>query len=232
MNDLTNKQNTFLLIQDFLEKKNIYLRTHIIAELKSMLPEEIELTAHANIKRQIEFSTGRFCAHEALPAKFLKTPIIHDSKKCPIWPPGYCGSITHTDSHACTVIAPTDKWLSIGIDLESIPRVISTNAYRWITNTDERKWVKNCKNRDFQSKLIFSAKESIFKLIYPLTKRFFSFDAISINKPETHNSFTANINIAQDEDYFKEGNTIHGFYFYNNNWLLSITLLKNPLNKK
>jgi len=221
-----NNHSTFKQIQQFLKNNNINLHTEKISGIKQILPEEA-LTPNVNKKRQIEFSTGRFCAHKALSPKFKNTPILHSSRKCPIWPDGYCGSITHTDSYACAATAPQNKLLSIGIDLESIPRSISTNAYRWITNKEERYWIEATKNIDFYSKLVFSVKEAIFKLIYPLTKKFFSFDAVSINKPTNTNRFTAIINIEQDNLLFKKGTIIHGFYFYNNNWIFSIAYQKD-----
>lgn len=221
--------STFEQIQKFLAKENINLCAERITELKNILPSEKSLTTNSNEKRQIEFSTGRFCAHQALPARFNDTPILQEAKKCPLWPTGYCGSISHTNDYACAATAPLNKLLSLGIDLESIPRPISTNAYQWITNEKERLWIKQTQGVEFYSKLIFSAKESIFKLIYPLTRKFFSFDAVSIQEPLKKNTFIAKINIEQDSILFKKNSDIHGFFFYNDNWIFTISYLKNQL---
>lgn len=221
-----NNHSTFKQIQEFLAKRDICLFTEKITKLRKNLPAEKALTRNSNKKRQLEFSTGRFCAHKALPKKFNKTPILQGTKKCPLWPAGYCGSITHSNDYACAATASRNNLQSLGIDLESMPRPISKNAYSWITNDEERTWINETQNIDFYSKLIFSAKESIFKLIYPITKKFFSFDAVSLCKPVEANTFIAKINIEQDRILFRKDTYIHGFFFYSDNWIFTISFLK------
>ena len=76
-----------------------------------------------NADRAIEFRTGRAyakCALTKLGLYNVELPVGAD--RVPIWPPGICGSITHTagpaGGHVAAAVARTEVVGSIGIDAE------------------------------------------------------------------------------------------------------------------
>src|SRR5437667_3257012 len=69
------------------------------------LPPTIE---QAVPKRRLEFAAGRQCAHEAL--RVLApldghSPIGIALDRSPVWPPGFVGSIAHTQGFASAAVA-------------------------------------------------------------------------------------------------------------------------------
>jgi 4'-phosphopantetheinyl transferase EntD len=60
-------------------------------------PSELPLIAGAGIKRQQEFCSGRFCAHQALDRLgYHDIPLLADQYGAPVWPCGITGSISHS----------------------------------------------------------------------------------------------------------------------------------------
>jgi enterobactin synthetase component D len=100
----------------------------------------------------------------------------------PVWPAGVTGSITHTDTFVSAVVARTRDVLSLGIDTERIisaerARTVSP-AVAWpceLAQARRAGW-----GRLEALTLVFSAKESIFKCLYPLIGRFFEFHDVRI----------------------------------------------------
>ena len=82
-------------------------------------PDEDAAVARAVPKRRFEFRAGRACARQALldldgpPAAIGRGPAGE-----PIWPPGFTGSIAHTERLAAAVVARAAAVLAIGLDVE------------------------------------------------------------------------------------------------------------------
>ena len=73
--------------------------------------------------RALEFKTGRAYAKRALSTLGLhNVELPAGADRAPIWPPGICGSITHTagpvGGHVAAAVARTEVVGSIGIDAE------------------------------------------------------------------------------------------------------------------
>jgi enterobactin synthetase component D len=129
-------------------------------------------------KRQTEFLAGRLCARAALAAVsgYAQTPLVGEDR-APIWPKGFCGSITHSNGWAVAVAAPTERYQSIGLDAEVLlPLQRSSRLANEILTAHERQNAKAETTHYITA--IFSLKESLFKALYPLTGiRFYFQDA-------------------------------------------------------
>lgn len=141
----------------------------------------------ASEKRITEHVAGRFCAHEALsriseePVNKTQWLIPSADDRSPIWPKGIVGSITHSDDFAWASVGKSRLWRSIGIDSELI---LSQSTFEEIrdlvaTPTELSQITSNCDPMQALT-LIFSAKESIYKCLYPLVSHFFDFLDVSI----------------------------------------------------
>jgi 4'-phosphopantetheinyl transferase EntD len=144
-----------------------------------VFPGEEDLVANAVEGRRREFVTARRCAREAL-AELGHAPaaIRSGPKREPQWPAGVVGSITHTAGFRAAAVALRSIFASIGIDSEQngpLPNGIEES----ITVAGEPEMLAALDSafpRTQWSRLLFSAKESIYKAWYPLTGRWLGFE--------------------------------------------------------
>ena len=150
-----------------------------------LTPEEAALIASAVAPRRAEFATARGCARHALsrlgapPVALLRGP-----KHEPLWPEGFVGSITHCTGYRAAAVARATEVLTVGIDAEPHAPCPPGVASR-ILVTEERDWIATVPHGIHWDRLIFCAKESVYKAWYPLAKRWLGFaDASVIVDPE------------------------------------------------
>jgi 4'-phosphopantetheinyl transferase EntD len=142
-----------------------------------LFDEEAHLMASSIPERRAEFLTGRKCAHDAL-SKLggASQPILRGPNREPLWPEGVVGSITHCGDYCAAAVARShgERWIGIDAELnQPLPQGIidiiaspseieqAAGALRRIPNWD---------------RLVFSAKESVYKAWYPC--RQMRFDAL------------------------------------------------------
>lgn len=134
-------------------------------------------------KRKAEYVAGRFCARQSMRGMIADydQDLATLPDRGPAWPVGIVGSITHTVGFASAVTCSAQFARGIGIDSE---RIMSDSAARSVRDSvlsthdarpdgmvlDDAVWTT----------LVFSAKESVFKCLYPLVKKMFWFDAVGI----------------------------------------------------
>lgn len=158
---------------------------------RPLRPEEEALIEGAIDKRQREFRAGRNAAHAALARlQAPDTPLLRGKRREPLWPDGFRGSIAHCNDLCVAVCARSDYLLGLGIDVEPL-KPLPTGVERYIHTQEEAALLAD--NPDaFPQRLIFSAKESLYKCFYPLIGRFFGFQSVwlSIEKEEGRFSYT------------------------------------------
>lgn len=134
-------------------------------------------------KRKAEFLAGRYAAKHALSSYGIDDYTVMIGKhRNPIWPADFNGSITHSNNIAISAIAPKGKVRALGIDIEKCLSLDTINSVkRSIITTEEEELLKSS-TLDFPQSftLTFSAKESLFKALYPSVGRYFDFSAAKI----------------------------------------------------
>ena len=158
----------------------------------SLMTEERRAVADAVPSRQREFALGRWCARRALAQLGLDTPPIPvGERRAPVWPVGVVGSITHCAGFVGAVVARADRLRSIGFDAErSDP--LAEDLIPLVCTAREMEWLRSRSSSDVDwAKVIFSAKESIHKCIWPLCGMTLDFLDLSIMidvdpKPSPH----------------------------------------------
>ena len=135
-------------------------------------------------KRRMEFAVGRLCVAKAIEnlnaCMPLAVGINPDGSPC--WPQGIVGSITHTGGFVSAAVARSQDCLNLGIDSEKIMDAQTMRSAGEVTVTvEEHLLLKRLplSRRQFIA-LIFSAKESIYKCVYPIIKRPFDFSAVTL----------------------------------------------------
>jgi enterobactin synthetase component D len=128
--------------------------------------------------RKLFFDTGRACAADVLTdLGSYETSVPMAADRSPVWPKGYVGSITHTDDFVGVAVARCKDFRSIGIDAETIMPLETMVEIDDLCMNKRELGLSNSVgiNRQTFSSLCFSAKESFFKCIYPLTRVLFDF---------------------------------------------------------
>ncbi|MED5389131.1 MAG: 4'-phosphopantetheinyl transferase superfamily protein [Pseudomonadota bacterium] len=132
-------------------------------------------------KRRTEYLAGRWCAREALRMLDIEGLPAMGKDRAPAWPAGTVGSITHSKGTAEVMVADARYWLAVGLDTEQwLTAERADRLCRELLTAEERDSLRGLTpmQRANRITLIFSAKESLFKALYPLTgKRFYFHDA-------------------------------------------------------
>ncbi len=158
-----------------------------LPEHASLLPAEADCTHNMIKKRLLEFTHGRYCAHQAMQQLNLPmTAIPKGPDRAPVWPNNICGSISHSGGHAAAVIAYRSVITGIGLDIESA-ETLSPEVAKMICRPEEQStYIIN-----EHAKLLFSIKEAVYKCIYPLVNCFVDFQEMEIVLHEQDASFSA-----------------------------------------
>lgn len=152
-------------------------------------------TFHPNRKK--EFLLGRLCAIKAHEMHFgselLTLPASAD--RSPLWPKNVIGSISHNQNWVGAALTGAQQLLGIGIDFEVIGRA-KLELTRYILNSHDLNFHQSLNSRELLT-LIFSAKESLYKALYPQVKCFFGFEAAAVKEIDLLNG-TFKIELIKD----------------------------------
>jgi len=141
------------------------------------LPSELE---RAVPKRKAEYLAGRVVAAIALSqCGAMDVHVGRNVDGSPRWPAGFVGALTHGGGLAAAAAAPASRYAGIGIDAEYLlePRVREEVAES-IAAPGELAAAQLALSDAMQRALptiLFSAKESLFKCLYPQVGEFFGF---------------------------------------------------------
>jgi len=140
-------------------------------DVESMHADEAAFIGHATPRRQAEFATVRWCARQCFQelGRPFNGPLIPREDRRPTWPTGLVGSFTHCDGFRAAAVGRSTL-VGLGIDAEPnevLPdRVLGRVAHESEqTHLAELAQVESAIAWD---RLLFSAKESVFKAWHPL----------------------------------------------------------------
>lgn len=162
-----------------------------------LFPEEDALVARAVASRQREFATARTCARTALAKLGVPpVPVLSGPRGAPRWPAGVAGSITHCDGYRAAAVAHTRDVRSLGIDAEPDEPLPDDGMLDLIASETERVRLADlaaaapgtCWDR-----LLFCAKESVYKTWFPLAQRWLGFESADVVFDPDARSFTAQV---------------------------------------
>lgn len=149
-----------------------------VDEPVALYPEEEQAVADAVEMRRREFATTRGCARAALSRLGIQPASLPTGPhREPVWPAGVVGSLTHCAGYRAAAVGRSDAWLAIGVDAEpdeplppEVRPLIATESELASLPTDSTvSW----------DRLLFSAKESVYKAWFPATRRWLDFtDAV------------------------------------------------------
>ncbi len=132
---------------------------------------ERKIVSDAVEQRKLEFSSGRWCAREALKmidiqCSYIGVGELHQ----PLWPQGVIGSISHDIDLAVAVVVLTTKvaWMSIGVDVINLSvtkNSLSGLAYMFIYDESELELMTTLSKHMQAEMVLFSLKECAVKAL-------------------------------------------------------------------
>ncbi|MFE7127865.1 4'-phosphopantetheinyl transferase [Streptomyces sp. NPDC057617] len=166
---------------------------------EALFPQERAHVARAVPKRQREFTTVRFLARRALHRLGQPpVPLLPNKRGAPQWPDGIVGSMTHCDGYRAAVVARSEgegATAALGIDAEP-DAPLPEGVLEAIALPYEAERIAKLTERHPEvswDRLIFSAKETVFKVWYPLTGRELDFSEADIDINPVERTFTARL---------------------------------------
>lgn len=149
-----------------------------------LFPEERTALGEVGEARRREYTTVRHCARRALDGLGLApAPLVAGERGAPRWPAGVVGSMTHCAGYRAAATARRSDVRTLGIDAEphgplpggvleyiALPREAAEVA-RLARHHPEVHW----------DRLLFCAKEAVYKAWFPATRSWLGFDGAVIS---------------------------------------------------
>ncbi|MEY9841213.1 4'-phosphopantetheinyl transferase EntD [Streptacidiphilus sp. EB103A] len=149
-----------------------------------MHPDEEAAVALAVESRRREFATVRHCARQALDRLgFAYRPLVPGAKGEPTWPDNVVGSMTHCAGYRAAAVARDRDLASLGIDAEP-DQPLPPDMLEVIALPEEGERIqallRATDHRLNWDRLLFSAKEAVYKAWFPLTRALLEFHEADI----------------------------------------------------
>jgi len=159
-----------------------------------LFPEEEEIIAHAVEARRLEYAAVRSCAQACLGRLgYAPAPILPGVGGAPKWPAGLRGSMTHCAGYAAAAVGPLTRIAAIGIDAEpdaplpdGVLDLVATPAER-----DRLAMTQPGSDSPNWDRLLFSAKEAVYKAWFPLTGEWLDHEEVEIVFDPQEGTFAA-----------------------------------------
>ncbi|MBO0802382.1 MAG: 4'-phosphopantetheinyl transferase superfamily protein [Nocardiopsaceae bacterium] len=194
-----------------------------------LFPEESAVIARAVERRRREFATARACARVAM-GRLGRPPVavLPGARGAPQWPDGMTGSITHCDGYRAAAVALTRDVASMGVDAEPNEPLPEEGMLDLIATRPERARLEGlaaagpgvCWDR-----LLFSAKESVYKTWFPLARRWLDFESADVVIDPDSGAFTARLLVAGPPVHGERLTQLHGRLLVARGLLLTAVVL-------
>lgn len=148
-----------------------------------LYPEEAAHISRAVVKRRREFTTVRRCAREALGELGLgRPPMVPGEAGSPTWPDGVVGSMTHCAGYRAAAVALASDVCAVGIDAEPNERMPAgvLGAVASEAEAERLRLLLASRPGTAWDRLLFSAKESVYKAWFPLTRQWLGFEEADV----------------------------------------------------
>jgi 4'-phosphopantetheinyl transferase EntD len=161
-----------------------------------LFPDEEAAIAKAVDKRRREFSTARACARAALTRLGLPpAPIVPGLRGAPQWPAGIVGSMTHCAGYRAAAVARVADIVTVGLDAEPHEDLPSGVLGAVASDSEQARLAALAATRPdvCWDRMLFSAKESVYKAWFPLTQRWLNFEEASVDFDPDQQTFSARL---------------------------------------
>jgi 4'-phosphopantetheinyl transferase EntD len=189
-------------------------------------PDERAQLTRAVASRRQEFAAGRDCLRRALAAcGAFPESIPRGRDREPVLPDGFAASVTHCSGFCGAAAVRKEPILSIGFDAE-LAEPLEEDIEELVCVSEEREWLKKQgpEGRPL-SKLLFSAKESVFKCWFPVRRCYLDFQDVRIEPQPESGEFAV---VFLDHDQSGPGSWQGRYVFYQDWVFTAVTLTNSP----
>ena len=161
-----------------------------------LFPEEERIIAHAVPARRGEYAAVRSCARACLARLgYPRVPILPGLGGAPSWPDGIRGSMTHCPGYAAAAVGSCTRIGAIGIDAEPDAPLPDGVLDLVATPTERDRLAATQPEPDGPNwdRLLFSAKEAVYKAWFPLVGEWLDHQQAEIIFDPHHRTFTAQL---------------------------------------
>lgn len=163
-----------------------------------LLPAEAALVERALPVRRNEFTTVRMCARRALGQLGLPpVALLPGPHGAPRWPAGVVGSMTHCRGYRGAALGWRRDFAAVGIDAEPA-EPLPAGVLETIARPAERAHIARLlhdRPAVAWDRLLFSAKESVYKATYPGTGLRLGFEDAAITVDPLRGTFRARFTV-------------------------------------
>ncbi len=144
---------------------------HLLPQEARSIPSRQPLTRRAS-------GAARMIARGLLADMGLNdVAILRGSSGAPAWPHGVTGSLAHDDDMAVAAVAPLSHIASLGIDVEpALP--LPDDIFALVAIQADR---VGATDRHLAGRILFSAKEAVYKAAYPLDREVLGYEDIAVD---------------------------------------------------
>jgi 4'-phosphopantetheinyl transferase EntD len=158
-----------------------------------LFAEELRALGRAVDGRRREFETGRACARRALAHLGLPPLAVASGPHGePLWPDGVVGSITHCEGYRACAVARSQHVRAVGIDAER-HAPLPAGVLATIAGPGERRALDAHGGGVCWDRVLFSAKETVFKAWFALTARTLAFEDAVLRIDPSRGTFDAQL---------------------------------------
>ncbi|WP_234536940.1 4'-phosphopantetheinyl transferase family protein [Streptomyces shenzhenensis] len=149
-----------------------------------LFPEERTALGEVGEPRRREYTTVRHCARRALGGLGLApAPLVAGARGAPRWPEGVVGSMTHCAGYRAAATAHRSDVHTLGIDAE--PHApLPDGVLEYIALPQEASEVTRLARHTpavHWDRLLFCAKEAVYKAWFPATQSWLGFEGAAIS---------------------------------------------------
>ena len=188
------------MLEGLLPPSAVAVEAYADDPAEPVFPGEEDLIAAAVEGRRREFVTTRRCAREALARIGMPAgPIRTGPQREPLWPAGVVGALTHCRGYRAAAVARAGDLAAVGIDAEP-DEPLPAGVLRLIVGPGDDRELARLATADPGApweRLLFSAKESVYKAWFPLTGRWLGFEEAGLTVDPAAGTFTATIHADQ-----------------------------------
>lgn len=176
-------------------------------------PGEESAVRGADAGRVAEFTTTRQCARLAL--RQLGCPdhgIPAGPDREPLWPSGVVGSLTHCDGVRAAAVACSVDVRAVGIDAEphAVTEVGVLDVAASVSEIEMLDTLTASMSDVAWDRVLFSAKEAIFKAWFPLTRQWLGYTDCEFRIHAGTGTFTGQLPSTPECDGLYDGSVVHG----------------------
>jgi 4'-phosphopantetheinyl transferase EntD len=144
----------------------------------ALLEEERRSIASSQTDRRRASGAARTVARQLLDRfGHVRCPIPRGADGEPLWPAGMTGSLSHDDEFAVAAVARAQGGAAIGIDIEPATP-LPDDMIDLVVKPGE---LSKIAERRLAGRLLFAAKEAVYKAVFPLDRTFLEFQDIEVD---------------------------------------------------